>query len=97
MSTQREGHEGPRAAPAGGSSSGGAPSSTPHTAEASNFLKMMTLCDDSMFSVLMMEDDGACTALFMSPGVKQLLGFTQEEYLALGCVASRCAARGRGC
>jgi hypothetical protein len=37
-----------------------------------------------MFSVLDMADDGACTVLYVSPGVLRLLGYTPEEYTALG-------------
>jgi hypothetical protein len=62
-----------------------APAPTPQTPEASHFLRLMALCDDAMFSVLHMEDDGACTVLYVSPGVTQLLGYTPAEYLALGC------------
>ena len=66
----------------------------PQTAEASNYLRMLGLCDDAMFFVFGMSDDGAFTVLFVSPGVTPLLGFTQEEYLALGCAAPRPMRRG---
>ena len=60
------------------------------TPEARHFLCLMALCDDAMFSVLLMEPSGACSILFVSPGVTRLLGYSGEEYLALGC------ARGGG-
>ena len=39
-----------------------------------------------MFSILDMDEKGLCTILFTSPAVETLLGYTPEEYLALGCV-----------
>jgi hypothetical protein len=72
-----------------------APASMPHTAEASNYLKMLALADDVMFSVLHVDDNLACTCLYVSPGVTSLLGFTVEEYLALGCARHACRVFGR--
>jgi hypothetical protein len=91
MSSPGEGREDPRAAPAWHDDS----DSAPHTQEASNFLKMLALVDDVMFSVLLVADDGACTCLYVSPGVTQLLGFTVEEYMALGCAHHCCRFRER--
>jgi hypothetical protein len=92
MSAPGEGREDPRAAPAWPDDSSG---SAPHTQEASNFLKMLALVDDVMFSVLLVADDGACTCLYVSPGVTPLLGFTVEEYMALGCAHHCCRFRER--
>ena len=39
-----------------------------------------------MFSVMDMDEKGLCTILFVSPAVQTLLGYTPEEYLAIGCV-----------
>lgn len=44
-----------------------------------------------MFSILDIAPDGACTIPFVSPGVQSLLGYTPEEYIALGCVLRSCA------
>ena len=44
-----------------------------------------------MFSVLEIKPSGECCILFASPAVETLLGYTPEEYLALGCVL-RCGA-----
>jgi hypothetical protein len=52
------------------------------------FLRLLSCVSDVMFSVLDMADDGACTVLYVSPGVLGLLGYTAEEYTALGCVAA---------
>jgi len=40
-------------------------------------------------AVLSLDSSGLATILFVSPGVQSLLGYTPEEYLALGCVALR--------
>ena len=74
---------------------GGTTAATPHTAEASRYLQMMGLCDDAMFSVLHVAADGACIVLYVSSGVQQLLGYTPEEYLALGCEACEACERRR--
>jgi hypothetical protein len=60
----------------------------PQAAEVSHYVKLLALSEDAMFSVLSMENDGACTILYCSPGVTRLLGYTPEEYLALGCARS---------
>lgn len=45
-----------------------------------------------MFTVLDVKPTGECTILFTSSGVETLLGYTPEEYCALGCVL-RCCSR----
>ena len=57
--------------------------------------------EDTMFSILDMDEQGACTILFASPAVQTLLGYTPEEYIALGCVlrdgSQQLAALGKLC
>ena len=76
----------PHATPPAHCGGGGTPAAAaPTTAEASQYLQMMGLSDEAvMFTVVVMEDDGACTPLYVSSGVTQLRGYTPEEYLALG-------------
>jgi hypothetical protein len=64
----------------------------PQAAEVSHYVKLLALSEDAMFSVLSMENDGACTVCYVSPGVTRLLGYTPEEYLALGCARSQHSA-----
>jgi len=45
-----------------------------------------------MFSVLDLKPSGECNVLYASPGVETLLGYTPEQYRALGCVL-RCGSR----
>ncbi len=45
-----------------------------------------------MFTVLDVKPTGETNVLYTSPGVETLLGYTPEEYCALGCVL-RCGSR----
>jgi hypothetical protein len=71
--------------------------SAAQSVETALFCRLLScVCDTIMFSVLEMAHDGGCSILYVSPGVRRLLGYTPEEYTALGCARSAhsaCSAR----
>ena len=70
------------------------PSSAPQSMETRLLCRLLELVSDVMFSILSIDpNDGMCTILHASPGVRYLLGYTPAEYMALGCGAAAC---GRG-
>ncbi len=60
----------------------------PSAEDATHFARLLELCDDVVFSVgevSGVEENRAYTALYTSGGVSQLLGYTPDEFNALGC------------